>query len=170
MPPKKSLPLLVMPAPQVGAKKQEEVVVLRLPMEEEGVSRLAVEEELALRLAVVVSRLAVGEECVARWTEDGLWYNGRVEEVEETRALVLFTDYGNKEYADWDQVSQPASIATTLATSNFTTRLFGMSAPCPLTPSATTWSVWLWRRSPPSPWTCSSSARLAAECLRPGSS
>ena len=27
MPPKKSLPLLVMPAPQVGAKKQEEVVV-----------------------------------------------------------------------------------------------------------------------------------------------
>ena len=98
--------------------KQEEVVAPKIEVGEEVAERM-VEEKEAPRMAVeevapsmvmkeVAQRLAVGEECVARWTEDGLWYNGRVEEAEETRALVLFTDYGNKEFAEWDQVCRPA--------------------------------------------------------------
>ena len=48
--------------------------------------------------------LAEGQACVARWTEDEVWYNARVEEVKEGGAVVLFTDYGNSDYALWSQV------------------------------------------------------------------
>ena len=48
--------------------------------------------------------LAEGQACVARWTEDHVWYNARVEQVKEGGAVVLFTDYGNSEFALWSQV------------------------------------------------------------------
>ena len=93
---------------EVADRMVEEKVASRI-VDEKVATGMAV-EEVAPRVVMkeVAPRLAVGEECVARWTEDGLWYNGRVEEAEETRALVLFTDYGNKEFAEWDQVRRPA--------------------------------------------------------------
>jgi len=53
--------------------------------------------------------LAEGQACVARWTEDEVWYNARVEEVKEGGAVVLFTDYGNSDYALWSQVVPDAA-------------------------------------------------------------
>ena len=48
--------------------------------------------------------LAEGQACVARWTEDHVWYNARVEQVKEGGAVVRFTDYGNSDFALWSQV------------------------------------------------------------------
>jgi hypothetical protein len=54
--------------------------------------------------ADVVALLEVDESCIACWSEDMVWYNGRVMEVQERGAQVLFTDYGNEEFVDWTQV------------------------------------------------------------------
>ena len=36
----------------------------------------------------------VGQDCLAKWREDQVWYRGRVAEVRDGQALVVFTDYG----------------------------------------------------------------------------
>ena len=41
---------------------------------------------------------AEGEECVARWAEDGCWYRAVVDGVEGDTAVVTFTQYGNSDY------------------------------------------------------------------------
>ena len=51
-----------------------------------------------------VGLLEVGETCIACWSEDLVWYNGRVVEVQDRGVVVLFTDYGNSEFAEWNQV------------------------------------------------------------------
>ena len=37
----------------------------------------------------------VGNRCIAKWEEDGVWYRAEVKEVQQNRVLVLFIDYGN---------------------------------------------------------------------------
>jgi len=36
----------------------------------------------------------VGQDCLAKWREDQVWYRGRVADVRDGQALVVFTDYG----------------------------------------------------------------------------
>ena len=36
----------------------------------------------------------VGQDCLAKWREDQVWYRGRVAELRDGQALVVFTDYG----------------------------------------------------------------------------
>jgi len=45
----------------------------------------------------VESSLYEGSECVAKWTEDKVWYRARVDKVEGEMLEVTFYDYGNKE-------------------------------------------------------------------------
>merc|ERR1719204_2716575 len=43
----------------------------------------------------------VGERCLAKWSEDGVWYNVEIKEcLPRRRYLVRFTDYGNYDYDD----------------------------------------------------------------------
>merc|ERR1711874_452814 len=39
----------------------------------------------------------VGDLCVAKWDEDGVWYNAKILNIIATRATVLFVDYGNQD-------------------------------------------------------------------------
>ena len=39
-----------------------------------------------------------GDECVAKWEDDGCWYKAIVEAVEGDTAVVTFTQYGNSAY------------------------------------------------------------------------
>ena len=39
-----------------------------------------------------------GDECIARWEEDGCWYKSVVEGVTEGTAVVTFLDFGNSAY------------------------------------------------------------------------
>merc|ERR1719204_1640361 len=43
----------------------------------------------------------VGERCLAKWSEDGVWYNVEIKEcLPRRRYLVRFTDYGNYDYVN----------------------------------------------------------------------
>merc|ERR1719234_105137 len=46
-------------------------------------------------------RVSAGQDCVAKWNEDGVWYRAQVAEVEKDGiVLVVFTDYGNSAYVE----------------------------------------------------------------------
>ena len=49
-----------------------------------------------------------GSECVAKWTEDMVWYRARVDKVEGDMLEVTFLDYGNKEVVDKSHVARTA--------------------------------------------------------------
>jgi len=52
-------------------------------------------------------RWLVGNDCLARWVEDGMWYNARVEEIIDGEYVVTFTDYGNS-----DKVGEDGLVAS----------------------------------------------------------
>ena len=39
----------------------------------------------------------LGQPCVAKFADDGVWYRGRITQVNETDVQVLFVDYGNSQ-------------------------------------------------------------------------
>ena len=45
-----------------------------------------------------------GDQCVAQWDEDGLWYKAVIDTIEVDRAVVTFTEYGNSAYAQLAQL------------------------------------------------------------------
>lgn len=47
---------------------------------------------------------SVGDICVACWSEDGVWYNARVESEEAGQYQVIFTDYGNQDNVTLDRI------------------------------------------------------------------
>ena len=51
-----------------------------------------------------------GEECVALWTEDGLWYKAVIDGIEGNTAVVTFTEYGNSAYCDLDNLREPETV------------------------------------------------------------
>ena len=51
-----------------------------------------------------------GEECVAQWTEDGLWYKAVIDGIEGNTAVVTFTEYGNSAYCDLDNLREPETV------------------------------------------------------------
>ena len=51
-----------------------------------------------------------GEECVALWTEDGLWYKAVIDGIEGNTAVVTFTEYGNSAYCDLDNLREPGTV------------------------------------------------------------
>ena len=70
----------------------------------ESVEQVDVESSLEARKIVKsVPKWSVGNLCLARWSEDGSWYNARVDSVYHSsdvwsgEYLVTFTDYGNSE-------------------------------------------------------------------------
>merc|ERR1719186_2088028 len=48
--------------------------------------------------------LVPGYLCVAKWSEDGIWYNARVDKVEDRQVEVTFIDYGNVEKICTDKI------------------------------------------------------------------
>ena len=55
----------------------------------------APEEEIAsLEQDKCPPSVLVGQDCLAKWREDQVWYRGRVAELRDGQALVVFTDYG----------------------------------------------------------------------------
>ena len=42
----------------------------------------------------------VGTKCFAKWSEDGVWYNATVENIEDGKFHVTFSDYGNGDQVD----------------------------------------------------------------------
>ena len=45
--------------------------------------------------------VSAGQDCVAKWNEDGVWYRAQVAEVgKDGKVLVVFTDYGNSAYVE----------------------------------------------------------------------
>merc|ERR1719318_1233096 len=51
------------------------------------------------------SSWSVGDVCVACWSEDGVWYNARVDsEVRSGQYQVTFTDYGNQDNVTMDRI------------------------------------------------------------------
>ena len=56
------------------------------------------DDEAGYKSAVSLHTWAAGDQCVALWDEDGLWYRAVVEGVEGDTAVVTFTDYGNSAY------------------------------------------------------------------------
>ena len=53
---------------------------------------------------------AEGEECVALWSEDGMWYKAVIDGVEGNTAVVTFTEYGNSAYCDLDNLREPGTL------------------------------------------------------------
>ena len=51
-----------------------------------------------------------GEECVALWTEDSLWYKAVIDGIEGNTAVVTFTEYGNSAYCDLDNLREPETV------------------------------------------------------------
>ena len=51
-----------------------------------------------------------GEECVALWTEDGLWYKAVIDGIEGNTAVVTFTEYDNSAYCDLDNLREPGTV------------------------------------------------------------
>merc|ERR1719318_356046 len=47
--------------------------------------------------AVTRKAWKVGEVCIARWADDGVWYNGKILELGDMGCLVRFSDYGNED-------------------------------------------------------------------------
>jgi len=43
------------------------------------------------------NRFSLGDECIARWHEDNVWYNARIIEIRPDSAIVIFTDYENED-------------------------------------------------------------------------
>ena len=41
-----------------------------------------------------------GDNCVAKWDEDGCWYKAVIEGIEDDTAMVTFTEYGNSAYCN----------------------------------------------------------------------
>ena len=45
--------------------------------------------------------VSAGQDCVAKWNEDDVWYRAQVAEVgKDGKVLVVFTDYGNSAYVE----------------------------------------------------------------------
>ena len=45
--------------------------------------------------------VSVGQDCVAKWSEDNVWYRAQVAEVgQDGKLFVVFTDYGNSAYVE----------------------------------------------------------------------
>jgi hypothetical protein len=55
------------------------------------------------------ANFSIGDVVVAKWEEDDVWYNAKVEEVTDEGYLVLFTDYGNSALAKHSLVFKTAS-------------------------------------------------------------
>ena len=51
-----------------------------------------------------------GEECVALWTEDSLWYKAVIDGIEGNTAVVTFTEYGYSAYCDLDSLREPETV------------------------------------------------------------
>ena len=49
-------------------------------------------------------KFSVGQSCLARWSEDLVWYRARVEEGRVGGYTVTFTDYGNKDYVEFSHI------------------------------------------------------------------
>ena len=43
------------------------------------------------------TRFSVGCNVIAKWSDDGIWYNARIEEIKDGEYSVLFLDYGNSD-------------------------------------------------------------------------
>jgi len=55
--------------------------------------------------------LSVGTKCIARWSDDNVWYNAVVEEVMTGSVRVVFTDYGNSdEVKNASVLTNPAGL------------------------------------------------------------
>merc|ERR1719186_1449202 len=64
-------------------------------------------EKVAMKQIEAKSLLLVpGHLCVAKWSEDGIWYNARVDKVEDRQVEVTFIDYGNVENISTDKIVQ----------------------------------------------------------------
>merc|ERR1719234_3116927 len=45
--------------------------------------------------------ISAGQDCVAKWNEDDVWYRAQIAEVgTDGKVLVVFTDYGNSAYVE----------------------------------------------------------------------
>merc|ERR1719186_1991272 len=62
-------------------------------------------EKVAMKQMEANSLLLVpGHLCVAKWSEDGIWYNVRVDKVVDRQVEVTFIDYGNVEKICTDKI------------------------------------------------------------------
>jgi len=53
--------------------------------------------------------LAEGDKCIAKWKEDGVWYNAAIKEVTDLSVVVEFTDYGNEEVVALESIVNKAT-------------------------------------------------------------
>merc|ERR1719318_2034900 len=80
---------------------------------DECVEGMATTESILVAETVEVTNpslaVTVGSECIACWSEDSVWYNARVEGVEEGGQYhVTFTDYGNTDIVTKDRIVDKA--------------------------------------------------------------
>merc|ERR1719470_222440 len=74
---------------------------------------MAIAEDIPVAETVEVTHpspaVTVGSECIACWSEDSVWYNARVDGVEEGGQYhVTFTDYGNTDIVTKDRIVDKA--------------------------------------------------------------
>jgi len=58
----------------------------------------------------VGKRWKAGDSCVAKWKEDGVWYNVKILEIQNNKVHVVFTDFGNQDYALLEELKPPGSL------------------------------------------------------------
>merc|ERR1719318_224565 len=80
---------------------------------DECVEGMATTESILVAETVEVTNpspaVTVGSECIACWSEDSVWYNARVDGVEEGGQYhVTFTDYGNTDIVTKDRIVDKA--------------------------------------------------------------
>jgi len=75
--------------------------------------RVKIEDSgVMLNVTSSIDRAMLNKSCVAKFSEDGIWYNGVVMEIYgDESALVYFTDYGNSERVKGDDILRgPADV------------------------------------------------------------
>merc|ERR1719186_345758 len=60
----------------------------------------------------VGKRWKVGDLCVAKWREDGVWYNSKILGIDNNKVNVLFVEYGNQDYTVMEELKPPGSLDT----------------------------------------------------------
>ncbi|KAH8250889.1 hypothetical protein KR038_009571, partial [Drosophila bunnanda] len=51
----------------------------------------------------------IGEVCIARFSEDKVWYRGVCKEIKDDKALIFYCDFGNSEYVDFKDLKPATS-------------------------------------------------------------
>ena len=89
---------------KVEAALQDDSLLVETSHEQTSLAEIVDTEDLVVGNNFWLS-MSAGQECVAKWSEDDVWYRAQVAEIgKDGKVLVVFTDYGNSAFVEEGQL------------------------------------------------------------------